>query len=264
MINLVLAELRRLRSTRLWLLAAGLAVVFGGGITSMLALIGPHNLQPPMPGLDTPEGASTVLGLISLMLFIPAVLGTAAVTGEYRHGTITPTFLAEPRRWRVLVAKLTAFGIAGGGYGLIAATTAVIGVSLGAQLHATPLALGPSDLFGFIARIVLCSAIYTLIGVGIGALSRKQVPAVLIVLAYFYFLEPLLMIIPGFSMLYPFLPGGATSALVGFSYLTETLSGQLGVQTVALSSLAAALVLISYAGLASILALAIPLRRDVV
>ena len=40
-------------------------------------------------------------------LFV-AVIGILIVTNEYRHGTIMTTFLAEPHRVRVLVAKLTA------------------------------------------------------------------------------------------------------------------------------------------------------------
>ncbi len=263
MINLVAAELHRLRSTRLWVLALVLAVIFGGGLVSMLALIGPQHVQPPMPGLDTRAGAATVLGLISLTIFIPAVFGTVAVTGEYRHRTITPTFLAEPRRWRVLVAKLIAFGIGGAGYGLVASATAVGGLYAGAAVHHTTLGLGPADLVGIAARIILTSAIYTLIGVGIGALIRNQVLAVLIVLTYFYFLETVFMIIPGVNLLYPFLPGGATSSLIGFSLLTDQLGAQLGTATVLLPPVAAALVLLGYAAVSSALAVALPLRRDV-
>lgn len=93
---------------------------------------------------------------------------------------------------------------------LFAATAAVLGVS---RAHAPPLAFRQSNLFGFVAKIVHSSASYALIGAGVGALSRKQLLAALIVLAYFYFLEPLFMVIPGLGMFYPFLLGGATSAL---------------------------------------------------
>jgi ABC-type transport system involved in multi-copper enzyme maturation permease subunit len=263
MINLIAAEFRRLRSTRLWLLALLLAVIFGGGIVALLALIGPHNLQPPLPGLDTSAGATTILGLISITIFIPAVLGTVAVTSEYRHRTITPTFLAVPRRWRVLVAKLITFGLGGAGYGLISSSTAVGGVLAACALRGQPLGLGAGDVVGFMARVVLTSAIYTLIGVAVGALLRNQVLAVLVVLGYFYFLETLLLIIPGVNALYPFLPGGATSALIGFSFLTDQLGDQLGWATTLLPSAGAALVLLGYAAAAAFAAIAVPLRRDI-
>lgn len=263
MINLIAAEVRRLRSTKLWLLALLLAITLGGGIVAMIALIGTHNLQPPMPGLDTRIGATTILGLISITIFIPAVFGTAAVTGEYRHRTITPTFLAVPRRWRILVAKLITFGLGGIGYGAVSSGVAVTGLLVASWLHRTPLGIGAGDLAGFMVRVMLTSAIYTLIGVAVGALIRSQILAVLAVLGYFYLLEMLLMIIPGVNALYPFLPGGATSALIGFSYLTDELGAQLGWATTLLPPVGAALVLLGYAAAAAIAAVALPLRRDV-
>ena len=59
------------------------------------------------------------------------VLGVLIITGEYRHKTVTPTFLAEPRRGRVVTAKL---GIGFGAGIVMGALTMLAGLVLGLVL----------------------------------------------------------------------------------------------------------------------------------
>ncbi|WP_052423060.1 hypothetical protein [Nonomuraea candida] len=77
----------------------------------MLALVGPENFDPPMPGLHTEAGVRAVLGFLGFLgftAFVPAAIGTLAVTSEHRHRTITFTFLYAPDRWRVPAAPINA------------------------------------------------------------------------------------------------------------------------------------------------------------
>jgi hypothetical protein len=55
---------------------------------------------------------------------VVGILGIIAVTGEFSHQTITPTFLARPRRSRVAIAKLLTYAVVGLAYA--AACTAVV------------------------------------------------------------------------------------------------------------------------------------------
>ncbi len=64
----------------------------------VLAIVGPENANPPMPGIDTAEGAGLILGLSTVTLFIPALIGTVAVTGEYRHRTTRDDLLGRSAR----------------------------------------------------------------------------------------------------------------------------------------------------------------------
>lgn len=260
----VAAEAIRLTSTKIWLWAAVAAALCGGGLVGMVVGIGPANVDPPMPALDTAQGVSTILGIASVTLFVPAIVGMVAMTGEYRHRSITTTFLFTPVRWKVLVAKLIVFAGAGIAYGIVLAVTATVALYGGAALHGTTVGLPAGDIAAFMFRLITTACAYTLIGVGIGGLVRNQLAALGIVIGYFYFVELLLLFIPGVNLAYPYLVGGATSALLGFSYLTESVATQVGTQTVhLLTPIGGGLVLFGYAALAAVIAVLLPLRQDV-
>lgn len=261
--NVIRGELIRLFSLRLPIWTVVLAVVCGGLLTGLLALIGPENASPPMPGLDTAEGVEIVLGLPSVLLFVPALIGTVAVTGEYRQRTIGATFLAVPRRERVLGAKLVVYAALGLVYGVVASAASAAALIGGAAARGVTLPVPTGDLLLPLVQLALAAAVYTLIGVGIGALARNQLVAVGIVLGYFYFLEFVLMVIPGVNTLYPVLPGGATASLTNFSFLSETLAEQTSLGPASLGApVFGGIVLLAYAALAAALAVLVPLRRD--
>jgi ABC-2 type transport system permease protein len=264
MTALIAAELRRLRSTRLWLWALLAALVCGGGLVGLIAVLGPHNVQPPMPGLDTPDGVRNVLGIVTVTVLAPAVVGTVAMTSEYRHRTITVTFLFAPRRWRILTAKLIAFAIGGTSYGLAVATSAGLALYGTTAVQGIPVGLDTATVLELLLRVVVTMAIYTVLGVGIGALLRNQVAALAVVIGYLYFVELAILAIPGVSTVYPFLPGGATASLTNFGYLTDAMAEQTGHPSAQLlPTLTGALVLTGYALLAAATAVAFPLRRDI-
>ncbi|MET0136063.1 MAG: ABC transporter permease, partial [Kibdelosporangium sp.] len=245
MTALLAAEARRLLSTKIWLWA--LIAAFGtGAFVALLALVGPQNFDPPMPGTDTPQGIQALLGMTGLLAFVPALLGTTAVTSEYRHQTISCTYLFAPKRWTVLAAKLGVYGIGGLLYGLVAVTTAGAGIAAATVVHGSSLGVPASTLVLLLARIAALMAVYTLLGTAFGALLRNQVTALLTIGLYFYMGEPLLLLIPGVNALYPFLPGGATSALTGFTYLTDAVAQTGTTATHLLSAPLGALVLLGY------------------
>ncbi|MFI6634499.1 ABC transporter permease [Nonomuraea fuscirosea] len=263
MTALLAAEWTRLTGTKLWLWGL-LAALASGALIGLLALAGPENFTPPMPGLDTAQGIHALLGLLGFTVFVPALLGTIAVSAEYRHRTITTTTLFAPRRWTWLAAKLAIYTGAGLAYG--ATAVAVAGGALWgvAVLKGITLGLPAGTVAALLARIALTMAVYTLLGLAVGALLRNQVTALIAVGAYFYMIETVLMLIPGIKLLYPYLPGGATAALTGFTYLADAIADQTGTSaTPLLSAPAGAAVLVCYALVAIAIAVAAPLRRDI-
>lgn len=261
--RLIAAELFRFRANRLWYWSLLAALVLGCGFTALFAVIGPENFDPPMPALTTHEGVRMMLGLATTTLFVPALIGAIAVTGEFRHQTFGHTVLAEPRRGRVLAAKLAALAIVGAGYALVVTagtlaalygTTAVAGTRLGAP---------PGEVLTTLFGAATAMVVYSVVGGGIGALVRNQLAAVGAVLGYFSLGEIVVLVLPGVNAVYPYLPGGASAALTDFGYLTEAVAADTGTVTTLLPPLAGLAVLLGYAVTVAALATVSSLRRDI-
>ena len=132
------------------------------------------------------------------------VLGILAVTSEFRHGTITPSLLVVPDRVRLTLAKLGASLATGLALGLRGdrRCAAVLGAAI---LSARGIDTGLRRLAGDEAdrRRDVGTALYAALGVGVGAIVRNQVGAIVGTLVYLFVLENLLQIIKGLATRWP-------------------------------------------------------------
>ncbi|GAA2079079.1 ABC transporter permease [Actinomadura alba] len=262
--RLIKAEFRRLLATRMWLVTLLVAALLGGGLIGMMTIVGPENFDPPMPGLQTEAGVRSVLGMLGFTAFVPAAIGTLAVTSEYRYRTVNFTFLFAPHRWQVLTAKLVTYGVAGMLYGLVLTGTAAVAFFGAVAARGVSLGMPTGTVIELLARIAVAMVAYTVLGVGMGALIRNQTAALCVVIGYLYAGEMLLMMIPGINLVYPWLPGGATASLTDFTAVADAMSQQLSTDPVhLLSPVAGAMVLMGYTALASAAAVLRPMRRDI-
>jgi ABC-type transport system involved in multi-copper enzyme maturation permease subunit len=203
------AELLKIRSTRTTI---GLVI---GMIAIILLFSLLSGLLTKEPNLISVEDQRGVLGVGSLAGVFSALAGIMLVTSEYRYGTIIPTFLVSPRRSRVLAAKLAAgvlagivFGIIGEGLGFAIGYAAITGRGIHFALSGGQVAL---LLLGTVAGTALWGAI----GVGLGAIVRTQVGAIIGLLAWGFVAENLLFaFVPGVGR---FAPVHAQNALMGLT-----------------------------------------------
>jgi ABC-2 type transport system permease protein len=208
--RLIGAEMRKLFSTRAWLWLAGAAMALTA-LYVVLSITLSHLAGSPALPLDTAAGQRTLLQDGSAAEPFAAVLGALAVTGELRHRTAVFTFLATPRRARVLVAKLATNAILGGAFGAIC-TGLTLAVALpwlaerGIHVNLADHAI-PATLIG----VVAATAIFAVIGVGFGALVANQLACIVALLVYLLLLDPLLLNIGG--AWHTYLPGAAADAL---------------------------------------------------
>jgi ABC-2 type transport system permease protein len=185
------SELLKLRSTR-----TALALI--GSVMGLVVLI---SLLATLTG-DPSEGefnARDLLGIAGFAQLIALVLGILAVTTEFRHGTITPTLVASPDRVRMVLAKLVANGMAGLVLGAIATGICTAIVLGGLSARDIESGLGSEDIIRIMVGQTLACALWAALGVGLGALVRNQVGAIVGALAWTFLVENLLTIVPGFG-----------------------------------------------------------------
>ncbi len=202
--------------------AAALAFFFSD-LGAQLAGAGPG---APAPELDPVVAANLVYSSVTAVgLVIPLLFGALLATTEWRHGTLTPTVLAQPRRGIVLAAKAIVAAAMGVVYGVVGL---VGSVGLGAPVLAAlgePTALGEPEVIAVLLRTLLATALWSLLGLGLGALLTSQIAAIVIVLAFTQFVEPILRLVASVwewsASIGRFLPGSATDALVGAGILSS-------------------------------------------
>jgi ABC-2 type transport system permease protein len=195
-----------------------------------------------------------LMGLASLAQAFALVLGVLAITTEFRHGTITPTLLVVPRRVRLLVAKMGASALTGLLLGLL--TTGCVALIVAGISSARGYDDGSttSQVLKMFVGGTIAAGLFALIGLGLGAIVRNQVGAIIGGLVYMLVVEPLAGIIPTF---------GDWVGKYGLGGASGALSQTAGPDTDTVSQLAGGLMLAGYAAILLIIGIILVNRRDV-
>jgi ABC-2 type transport system permease protein len=203
------AELLKIRSTRT---TVGLVLGMAALILLFVVLTGLFSHAASLSGRENERNLFSIGSFAGLFASLAGIL---LVTGEYRFGTIRPTFLFSPRRSSVVAAKVAAAFLAGI---VFAAIGEALSVGVGyAILHGRgiSIALDRGDFGLLTLGTVVGSALFGGIGVGVGAIFRNQVGAIIGILAWGFVVETLLFaLVPSVGRL---TPGQAQSALMGMT-----------------------------------------------
>jgi len=241
MVGLLRAEIRKLWT--IWSTYVVFAIVvvidllFGFGLA--FAPGGRHGGAAGIVPHGSSQWFTNVFSVLDNSRLLALVLGVLIITGEYRHKTVTPTFLAEPRRGRVVTAKL---GISFGAGLLMGAVTMLAGLVLGFILVAVrvhsclSLAAGVSQGmsqamcsashgFYYVANthdmwhdwsqiapgVILGTGLFAIYGLGLGALLKNQIVAIVVGLIFTLVVETIVGAI--WPTIGEYLPGQAATAL---------------------------------------------------
>ncbi|MFZ1287233.1 MAG: ABC transporter permease [Candidatus Phosphoribacter sp.] len=264
MLLAIRSEFRKFFTTRMWW-GMGLAIVLSGLAFSALnglLLTSSAMEEMGLSALSDAELARTVYtGGLQVAYVLTLAIGVLMIGSEYRHKTITGTFLATPKRVKVMLAKVVALLGIGAGYGAAALVSSFAVGAIVLNVKGYPIwpdsSIGRTLLLG-----LLVLGLWALIGLGIGILIPNQIVALFVAIGVAWIVEPLLTLL--FSSqewgrgLVRFFPSSATTSVLGASAQAGP-----GISIPTFEWWGAALVLIAYAAIMAVIGSALTVRRDV-
>jgi quinol-cytochrome oxidoreductase complex cytochrome b subunit len=248
MIQLVRAELLKLRTTQVWFWMLLLAIAVG--VLAVVATLASNDVKSPA---DVPLLFANANGAI-VTAFILGVLG---ITTEFRYQTITSTVLQTPSRWTVVAAKLLSYAIIGLAYALACLAVQLMIALPWLSAKGIDFSLSDPDLRRAIFGFPVIFLLFAIMGIGVGALLRNQIVAMVVGLVFLLALENILVAIPKVRNAYPYLPGGA---MQGVLYPADE-PGPDGVDL--FSTTGSLLVLLAWALIPALIGAAYTLTRDI-
>jgi ABC-type transport system involved in multi-copper enzyme maturation permease subunit len=175
--------------------------------------------QPKVFGWGTTIGA-----------LFAGLIGAIGVTGEFRHGTIRPTLLVSPDRSRVIAAKAAAAALTGAGIGVVAAGLVAAVGAIGFASRGIAITLSGGDFAQMLAGGAAASALWAVIGTGVGTLVRSQIAAVAGLCVWLLLIENILIgNVPSAGKYTPGASAGALAGLMPNAGATTLLAPALGV-----------------------------------
>ncbi|WP_019135132.1 ABC transporter permease [Cellulomonas massiliensis] len=184
--GVVAAEWTKLTSLRSPWWTAVVTVLVAGVITWLSA-----NASSVDPGFVPADSISTGLLLAQLG---PLVLGVLVGAGEFRTGGFRSTFTVVPRRWPVLAAQAVVTAAFGLGLAVVTVAACVAGVLPAAASRGMTLDLAADGTPGVLVGMVLLLVGLALLGLAVGALLRRTVPALVTAIVLVFLLPVVLML----------------------------------------------------------------------
>ncbi|MET8731492.1 ABC transporter permease [Streptomyces parvus] len=231
--DLLRSEMLKLTTTRLWWILLLAVVACSAGFTALIVFGGLNAPRSPLSFGTAGDAVPAYNLAVALAYVFPLAIGVITVTQEYHARTISATLLAEPRRARVYGAKL----LVGLGTAFVYGAAAVLSGALVAAALVSgdgkPTYLTDGTVLGALGGSVLVLTLWGAIGVGVGALVRNQVAAIVGILLVTQFLEPTLRILAsslGNAELGNLLPGGAGDLAGGGTIMTAAAEADGGSQ----------------------------------
>ncbi len=121
------------------------------------------------------------------------LLGTLMVTSEFRHKTVTTSFLVTPHRPRFVGAKLITAAILGAALAVIMLIATIIGGGITLSAEGGSFSALVHQIGAVAPGMILVFALFAVLGVGIGSVLTNQVAAIIVCLGWFIILEGIMV-----------------------------------------------------------------------
>ena len=121
------------------------------------------------------------------------LLGTLMVTVEFRHKTVTTSFLVTPHRPRFVGAKLVTAAILGAVLAVIMLVVTFIAGGIVLSVQGGSLSSLIRQIPAVAPGMILVFALFAILGAGVGSVLTNQVAAIVVCLGWFIILEGILV-----------------------------------------------------------------------
>jgi ABC-2 type transport system permease protein len=223
---LIKAEFRKILTTRLWwallipaiLLAVGWAWGWSAVITSLINDATDSDVvrEFHVPIDQLSWSAIALTRSMNIATIFPMVFGALALASEISRKTITTTFLTAPNRASVLGAKAVTYVLWGVIYGVVVSAGASLGIAIGSDSKYLP---SGGDWMLILLSGILACVLWTLLGMGVGALLGSPVGTLVLLLIYALLVGPvgelILTGVTNGSHIAGFMPNGSANGLTG-------------------------------------------------
>lgn len=266
MTTVIAAEVRKITTTRMWIVllaATAAAAAVGAGSYGFLGVV--QSGSGPNPFEQQDFIASIYAGGNGLARILAVVGGAIAMGNEYRHRTLADTYLAVPRRHRVVIGKAVATAFYGLAFGLVATVLGFLAAIPFVLAKDGSLFLGKVSSWQALGMNVISVAIWTMSGMALGILIRNMIASILTAVGFSYMVEPLLNLVfqaKNWEAATNLMPSGATEGMLGVS-MAGMGQGDAGTGVDAWPAGAELLVLFGWAVVPALVGVFITIRRDV-
>jgi ABC-2 type transport system permease protein len=197
--RLVMAEIMKIRTTHTWWLFIGGVWLFTSLALTRNGARHDFELNPQLDGLTPADKAQTLAqtaqahthaGLDAVAgdmmtsgqfigVLFAMIIGILVVTNEYAHQTATATFMANPRRTRVIMAKFVAAASFGALFWFASTALTVIATPIYLRSEHVGVALTDWAVVRSVLLNLLAFVMWAIFGLGLGSLIRSQVGSVI-------------------------------------------------------------------------------------
>jgi len=248
----LVTEFRKLVSVKLWWILLVVLVLYTTPVAAFLTSVVSTSTRTPLDA-HSAAGQLLIYNLVPGLGYVfPLVIGAVIATSEYSTGLAVVTFATQPWRIAVIFAKSIVAVLTGLAYGAIGSACCVI---VAAPIFAQHGAVYLSDASTWwsLAGGVVAMGCWGGIGVGFGALVRNQLVAVVVLVGFTQFVEPIVRIVVGTissssDLLTHLLPAAASDALSGGSLISAAAGSGTWPQWAGATVLAGYVVVLSVAG----------------
>lgn len=211
--------------------------------------------------LNTADGVDAIYAKALGGYIFALIIGVTIMSSEFHQHTAIATFLATPRRIKVVSTKVIVAAIAGGLTNVISAGAGLIGGKL--ALSTMKVAQPHSYIFvNYILAALVIGVVMGIMGVAVGTLIRNQMAAVTSSLIWFMLIDRLL------AAFWPeggkYLPSGLITAMMNLHLNIQDKAIGIGLNTADyLDPLPAAGLMLVYGLVFTVIAVFTTLRRDI-